>query len=670
MTDAKSAWAELDDEPIEGLLDPDALVREAFLAGFEPPPEMTVSEWADLYRIVAGHSPDEGKYRTSRTPYAREIMDCLSVNHPAERVIFMKGSQIGGSEIGMNWLGYVIHQAPGPMLMVYPRHADAHDESRDRVEPMIDLTEQLRELVGPAHARLGSNTLLRKEFPGGSVRMVGANSPASFRRISIRWLFPDECDAYPMEVGDEGSPLELAIKRTAVFEGRNKIYLPSTPTIKDHSVIEAEYNLSDKRVYLVPCPHCGFFQQITWAQIKWPEGQPDEAALECLECHTLIEEHHKTSMLAGGKWVATAPGDGVRIGFHLNALYSPVGWFSWRRAVRDFLDAKAKGREELKVWTNTVLAETWEEKSDLVDPDTLEARCKPYPACPGDGGEGDAERCPKGVLVLVAGVDVQDDRIELEVVGYGKDEESWGIHYRRLMGDPGGKDLWDRLDEALQVTYPHEDGYRLRIEHACIDSGGHYTQKAYRFCRNKETRGVFAVKGAAGPGRPIAAASMRKRTGRGRRPFKLFIVGADQARMAVRKDLLIQDEGPRYCHFPVGHGYTHDYFQQLTVWRRRPKYTRGVARWEWEKPSGARDEAFSCRIYALAALDILTPDWAPLARNRAKKAATAATAAGRTAPPPSASPPASDPPPPSPSPPARTVQMSRPRRPGWVSGWR
>ena len=634
--------------------DPEEIWIEAALAGLEPPPTLSVSEWADRHRILTGKTAAEaGPWRTDRTPYLREIMDNLGVHSPVERVVVMKGSQVGCTEAGNNWLGYVIHHAPGPMLYVEPRIEDARKESKQRIAPMIAESEVLSRLVAGPRTRYGDNTLLLKEFPGGFLALTGANSAAGFRRIPIRYLFCDEVDGYPPDVGGEGDPLGLAIRRTATFEGIRKIFLVSTPTIKDLSRIEKEFLASDQRRYFIPCPHCREYQAITWPMIRWPEGHPELAYMVCSACGSEIDEAHKGAMLAAGSWRATATGDGRTVGYHLSALYSPPGWYSWGSAARDFLTAKVKGRESLQTWINTVLGEVWEEEGARVDPDTLAGRVEQY-----------QERVPAGGLVLTAGVDVQDDRIEVEVVAWGPGEESWGVEYRILRGDTSRADVWERLGQFLELTWKHEGGYPLSIACACIDSG-HRTRDVYRFVQARKGRNIFAVKGSGEYGMGVIGAPRKKRTGVGRRPVELWSVGDDQASSIVQGRLKIEKPGPGYCHFPAGgHGYGDEHRLQLTSMKPVFRYPKGRPKREWIVLSGRHNEAFDARKYALAALYIMNPDWVPLARN-CRRQAERNNATPPDIPPPS--PPDSTP---TPTPPVRT--RLKLRRPGssWVSGWR
>ena len=599
----------------------------AFAEGLRPDPALTVSEWAEAHRMLSPQSTAEpGPWRTERTPYLKEIMDALSVSNSCEMVVLMKGAQLGGTECGNNWLGYVIHHAPGPMLFVQPTVEMAKRTSKQRITPMIDACPALTERVQPARSRDSGNTLLAKEFPGGILVMTGANSAVGLRSMPVRYLFLDEVDGYESDVDGEGDPVELAMKRTSTYARNRKVFLVSTPTVRGLSRIEAAWERSDQRYFQVPCPHCGERAPILWRNLRWPEGKPEDAHLVCEACGKEIPERHKETMLASGEWVPTK--DSAIRGYHLSALYSPLGWYSWAKAAEDFLEAKRMGPEGLKTWTNTVLGETWEEQGEAVQEGSLIGRREQYPA-----------EVPAAALVLTAGIDVQDDRLEMEVVGWGKGEESWGIEYRTVWGDPGRPAVWQQLDEALAKIYQHENGHRLRVVTACIDSG-HATQQVYEHVLNRAAGGLFAVKGMAGTGRPILSAPSKRKTGYSKRTVPVFLVGVDEAKGLLYSRLRLREPGPGFCHFPIEAGYDVEYFAQLTAEKCITRYTRGFPRREWVKVR-PRNEALDCRVYATAALYLLRPAWDVLEERM--KPATAA--------------------------PKKPGPVRRPRR-NWVNSWR
>ncbi|SHN78435.1 phage terminase large subunit family protein, partial [Oceanicella actignis] len=358
----------------------EALLR-AWGRGLTPDPWLTVSEWADRHRWLSSRaSAEPGRYRTDRTPYMRAIMDALSPGHPAQRVVFQKAAQVGATEAGNNWIGFVIHHAPGPMLAVQPTVELAKRNSRQRIDPLIEESPALKERVRPARARDSGNTQLSKDFPGGVLVMTGANSAVGLRSMPARYVFLDEVDAYPASADEEGDPVGLAEARSLTFAHRRKVFLVSTPTIRGVSRIEREYEASDQRRFFVPCPHCGAMQWLRFERLRWEKGKPETTAYHCDACDEPIQEQHKPAMLSLGEWRPTAEARDARtVGFHLSALYSPPGWKSWADIARD-KEAAAGSDEAERVFRNTVLGETWIETGDAPDWQRIAERREDWPA--------------------------------------------------------------------------------------------------------------------------------------------------------------------------------------------------------------------------------------------------------------------------------------------------
>lgn len=568
------------------------LARQIWREAIKPDKVMTVDEWSDAYRkLDRKASAEPGTWKTERTPYLREIMQVLSPSDPTQEVVFVKGSQIGGSEALQNFIMAYMDLSPCPILAVQPTIETAQRWSKQRIAPGLELCDRLRDKVAAPRSRDSSNSLLQKDFNGGTLIIGGGNSAAGLRSMPIRCLALDEVDAYPEDADGEGDPVALAVRRTATFK-RRKIFYNSTPVHQATSRIWKFYQDSDKRVFQIPCPHCGEYQEIQWENIRWPEGNPDAAALWCTECGAEIPEHNKTAMLSAGKWVAQNPGH-PRAGFMLSALYSPVGWYSWADAARDSL--KARDPEAERVFVNTVLGLPWTEEGATLEAEELERRRVDYRA-----------EVPRPVLVLTAGVDVQDDRLEVEVVGWGLGKESWGVRYAVFMGDPAQGLVWRDLDDFLRSGFMREDGRTLPISGTCVDSGGHFTQQVYAWCRAREHRRIFAVKGKGGAGVPMIG----KATRNNRYKAALFPVGTDNAKSTIYARLRLEDHGPGSCHFPrdLGTGYTLEYFTGLCSERREVKFVSGQTKLVWVKKSrSVRNEPLDVRVYATAALEILNP---------------------------------------------------------------
>jgi phage terminase large subunit GpA-like protein len=380
---------------------------------------MTVSQWADAERRLSPEaSAEPGRWYTSRAEYLRGIMDAIS--DPAIRqVAVMSSAQVGKTEFILNVIGYHIDRDASPILCIQPTLQMAQAFSKDRLAPMLRDTPKLQGKVKDPRSRDSGNTTLHKVFPGGHITIAGANSAAGLASRPVRIVLCDEVDRYPSSAGTEGDPIRLAAKRATTF-WNSKLVTVSTPTVKGASRIEAEWLDSDQREYHVKCPHCGASQTLKWRNVHWEEDKPQTACYTCEECGVTWTDADRFKAIKAGEWIATQPESGVA-GFRLSGLYSP--WVPLDDAVRDFLEAK-KLPETLRVWVNTFLGETWEEQGDGIDEANISARREAY------------ENVPDAVHLLTAGVDVQDDRVEVEVLGHGRDEETWSIDHAIIYGDP------------------------------------------------------------------------------------------------------------------------------------------------------------------------------------------------------------------------------------------
>jgi len=583
----------------------DDCYRDGFRDGLKPDPILTVSEWADQYRMLSQRaSAEPGHWRTERTPYLKEIMDSLSATSPIQSVTLIKGAQLGGTEAGSNWIGYIIDHAPGPVLAVQPTVEMAKRNSKQRIEPLIQESERLREKVKSPRSRDSGNTILAKEFPGGLLVMTGANSAVGLRSLPARYLFLDEIDAYPGDVDGEGDPVSLAEARARTF-ARRKIFKVSTPTIEGRSRIQSSYEESDQRKYEVPCPRCGHYQELLWERIRWEKENPQGAVYVCAGCEQPIQEHHKTKMLREGRWVAKNPGYRNRknIGFHLNSLYSPVGWFSWADAVELFEKAK-DNPDRLRSFVNTVLGQTWKEKGDAPEWRRIFERRETY----------EFNQVPQGGIFITAGVDVQKDRLECEIVAWGQDKQSWSIDYRVINGDTSEDHPWNELFSFLNEQFPCANGASLPIRLMAIDSG-YNTQVVYNQVRKHPINRVIAVKGVDLSQTLVGAPSTVDVDAKGRkirRGIRVWKVGASIAKTELygwlRLDKPTAEGEPYpagYCHFPE---YDEHFFKMLTAEQLIVRVTRnGGRRFEWEKIR-ERNEALDTRCYARAAAAIIGLD--------------------------------------------------------------
>jgi len=517
----------------------------------------------------------------------------------------------GSAEAGNNWIGFVIHHAPGPMLAVLPTVEMAKRTSRGRIDPLIADSAALRERVQPARSRDAGNSMLSKEFPGGILVLTGANSATGLRSMPARYIFLDEVDAYPASADEEGDPVSLAEARSLTFAHRRKALLISTPTIRGLSRIEREFEASDQRRYHVPCPHCGHVQWLRFERLRWDKGQPDTAEYHCEGCATPIAEHHKTQMLADGDWRATATSeDPHTVGYHLSALYSPIGWLSWARIARAW-EAAQGNDEAMRAFRNTILGETWFETGEAPDWQRLAERRE----------EWKAGTVPAGGLFLTAGADVQKDRIEIDVWAWGRGLESWLVDHVVIEGGPGDPECWQKLTDLLGRTWAHESGQHLTIAKLAIDTGFE-TSAVYGWARQVGFAQVAPVKGLEGFNRasPVTGPTYVDATVAGkrlRRGARLWSVATSTFKAETYR--FLRQERPTPEEIVAGAtfhaGTVHlptwadgEWLKQLTAEQLvTVKGKRGFSKLEWQKLR-ERNEALDCRVYARAAAWIAGAD--------------------------------------------------------------
>lgn len=578
---------------------------------WEPPPDITVSEWAERNRVMPkGTTSRPGPWRTES--FQREIQDTF--NDPNVReIVVMKSTQIGWSEILNNVAGYLIDNDPKPFMIVQPTADDAKKYGRTRIAPMIAACAVLRQKVREAKSRRGGNTLQLKEFPGGFLKLVGANAGSGLRSDPLPAVLADEIDGYPDDVNGEGDPLEIAKRRTDGYADY-KFLMGSTPAKpKGLSRIEREYERSDKRRYLVPCPHCGHRQVLKWRDAKSGDYRlvferndkgdviRDSVRYVCESCRRGIPERFKQQMLDGGRWVAEAPGRPI-IGFHINALYSP--WKeNWGDLAQEWIESQ-DNPEKLRAFINLRLGETWEEAGETVATGDLEApgRREKYQT------ENPRVDVPHGVGVLTMAVDVQDGRLEAKVKGWGVGEESWLIAHEVFFGDPGAggaevaDSVWHQLDELRLKEFAHASGRKMRVAVTVIDSGGHHTDSVYDYVQPRQNirDRVFAIKGVEFHTKPalVQEGSTRRNT------IRLYTVATHPAKDRVFSRLKITQHGPGFVHLPEW--AQSEYLAQLTGEKKigvRDKRTR-TKRYIWVK-THTRNEGLDLEVYSLAALFIV-----------------------------------------------------------------
>lgn len=594
-----------------------ALVDELFRRFLQPRQSLTVDKWADQNRVLAGEtSAEPGPWRTSRTPYLRQIMEDLSDDAPWEEVVLQFGTQLGKSESGLNWIGYGIHHDPGPMMLILPTVDIAKRFSKQRLAPMVRDTPALRALIRDARSRDSGNTTLVKEFPGGLLVVTGANSAAGLASMPSRILYADEVDDYPDDVDGQGEPLGLATARQDTFARRKRLLSSSPKRPPGFSTIERRFEAGTRFRYNVPCPHCTELQVLEWGGqdqshgLKWTGSAAETAHYVCRHCGAVIPEHAKTPMLAAGKWVADNPEAAVR-SYHLSSLYSPLGWLSWSTIVREYLEAEeslTKGATSpMKTWRNTRMAQTWAEPGARLHVHALAERAR--------RSTHKLREAPACALILTAGVDVQDNRLEVGVWGWGPGDETALVDHQVLPGDPAQAELWRRLDAYLETRFKHASGGTLGVEAVTIDTGGHFTHQVYGWVRERspgrriESGGhvwvqrAFAGKGQERPGMPVKGrASPVDVNYRGKiipRGVMLWMVGTNSAKDWWYARMRHEIPGPGFVHVPED--VAPEWCEQMTVESRVQSRTARGVRMVWKCPPGKRNEAWDCAVYALHA---------------------------------------------------------------------
>ena len=571
---------------------------EGFRKGLKPPPMLTVSEYADQFRVLPKSSVEPGRWSTLRTPYLKEPMDNLSIYSPVEQTKVMKGTQLGFTEAGNNWICYIVDIAPSPSMMVLPTDMSARDHAKQKLNPTFRAMPRLEPKLFAVRSRTAGSTMTYKEFLGGFLNIAGANTGVTFRHKSIRNFFADDIDGWPSDVDGEGDPLGLGENRTDAYGKRKKIYKVSSPTADIKSRIIKEMHDSDWRQFHVPCPACGMKQPLEWGGpdvdfgFKWDKGKnaqnlPETVKYQCKHCKELFAEYHKPQILAEGVWIPKNPGHKHR-GYHLPSFYSPLGWLSWEQIVEEFLKATRDNDIQLiKRWVTTRKAEPFKDAViDLEHNKLFEVR------------ENYGETIPEQAQVVVASADIQDDRIEVLVDAYGRGLESWGIEHKVLNGSPAEQSVWDALDAILDKTYLHASGNRKKISLTCIDSGGHHTKRVYDYVRSREIRRIYATKGSSLKGKPLVSGPNTNNLGK----IKLYMIGTDTAKELVYSALqIVDDDGnAEQVHFNMG--FDEEWFKQLVS---ETVDSDG----KWHLPPGKRNEALDLKVLSLAALDIINPDW-------------------------------------------------------------
>jgi len=603
---------------------PKETFESAILNALTPREKLLVWEWADKHRMLSTKdSAEAGPYRTARTPYLKEIMEELSSDYASKVVVFKKGAQVGATTVGLNWLGYIIDYDPGMTMVVWPSLPDAKKNSKIRLDPLIESTPVLMESIGNGGARDSKNTGNFKDFDGGALIVSGANSASSLRSVPAKNLFLDEVDGYPDDVEGEGDPIGLCLARSRTFSKR-KAFFVSTPTYAGESKIDREFIKSDQRWFYVPCPHCGEYQILghedrknplevfNYLQYETKKVEIDEDTVEvvttasmfCKKCGVEIQEHFKPKMFAAGEWRKHNPDSNVP-GFMLSGVYSPLGWYSWKDICQDYVDAKNSGEEnKMKTFVNTGLGEVFEHKGERPAEKVIYERRELYTV----------GTVPIGAIFLTCAVDVQGDRLEAEVHGWGRRRERWVIERKILDGDPKNSEVWDELEEYISSTFDYQGGGEMGLSMVVIDSGDK-TQDVYRFCSKFDHRKVRPIKGMPNQSQILgipSAVHLKNNGKRVRTGLKLWGVGVNLIKSELYGDLKkehtgnIDDDAPEgYIHFPM---LDKEYFAQLVAEEKRlVKNKKGYTVVEWHKKR-ERNETLDLHVYNRAAASMVGID--------------------------------------------------------------
>ena len=582
---------------------PSRLIRYTRSRGLKPLPKTSVSVWADAYRqLSAGISAEPGKWRTDRAPYQREIMDAFTQSG-IHRVVVMSSSQIGKSDIMNNVIGRFAHLDPCTIMMVQPTIDMAEDFSKSRIAPMLRDTKVLTNLFFDVKTRDSNNTILSKIFPGGRLIMCGANSPAGLASRPVRVLLCDEVDRFPLSAGTEGDPVELASKRMTTFWNRVS-GLFSTPTVEGSSRIAEEYFNGTQEEWQHECPNCKTYHLLRYIDMKvdMEELRNDNGTKSvivrsvvwrCPDCGSMFSESEMRK--ARQRYVPQnqkALHNGVR-SFFVNCFTSP--WLTWGEVMKEWLDAKGDPAQE-QVVMNTRFGEPYRQPGEFADEQIFLRRREMYPA-----------DLPDGVLLLTASVDVQGNRLEYEICGWGMAEESWGIRKGIILGKPNQPKTWEMLDDVIDRTYSFTDGTGLKVTRTFIDSGGLSTAQVYEYCRTNAAKQRFAIKGQGGPGIPLLHKIGRAKVS----GIALVMLGVDDGKQQIMNRLAIEEPGPQYFHFPKNDdaGYDDLYFKGIISEHKKQVIRGGQIKEIWETTTGIRNEPLDLRVYNLACMKSLNIDW-------------------------------------------------------------
>lgn len=579
----------------------DFSIISPFLDGLRPPEKLNVLEWSDKYKYLSSKSSAQpGLYSSNKIPYIKEILLSLSPDSSFKQIVVKKAAQVGLTEAGYCLAGYHIDIDPCPILYILPTEKLCKDHSKDRLDSMIEASPTLRDKIAGKRDRDGGNTKMSKDFPGGTFYYASAGVADDLRSKPIRIVIMDEVSTWSGDLKGEGSPIVLAEKRTSTFSNK-KIFKLSTPTTEGNCLITDEYEKTDKRKFKVPCPHCSSFQFLEFENLKWEKGDYDSVRYICQDCNEPIQERFKSKMFAKGFWEATdlKKSSKTRVGYHINALYSPLGWYSWKEMAQEWEEAQTD-ESRLKSFINTVLGETWKDQADVPEEKRLWERKEDYPV----------NVANIQVAFITCGIDIQADRVEAVIIGWGKGKENWTLDRRVMVGDVTKPEVWGKVTELINEKFIRTDGVQIPIQLTAIDSG-YKTQIVYDYCKNFTENRVIAIKGddklkvIVSVPKQVQVSRAGKKIG----TSKVWNIGVSIIKEELYGWLRLtanEDNSfpPGYCHHPQ---FDLDFFKSLTAEHLVRYSQKAGVKYQWEKRY-QRNEVLDCTIYARAAASVIGID--------------------------------------------------------------
>lgn len=551
----------------------------------KPPENITVSEWADKYRMLdARSSAMPGPWRTEHTPYLKEIMDEFN-NYETEEIIYVKPTQVGGTECLQNMVGYIVQQDPAPTMIVYPTDKLAESISENRLQPMMRATPGLRRKF------LENNSLkLELQFDGMYLSLAGSNSPSSLASKAVKYLFLDEVDKYPGASKKEADPISLARERTKTFHNR-KIFITSTPTIREGHIWRAKEEADIEKHYFVPCPHCGEYIELKWQQIRFPKEEgmsyadrAEFAVYVCQECGCILTDKDKPDMLKKGEWRVVRENTKYarKVAFWMNTLYSPFVRFS--EVVKEFLTTK-DDPEMFQNFTNSWLAEPWEDTRLKTSIDIVLARQTEY----------EEYVVPEWTKVLTAGVDVQETSLYYTIRAWGDYLTSQNIAHGQVAS-------FKDIEKIMNLEYRMPDGTPMVVALALIDSGND-TDRVYDFCAINSDW-ALPSKGASNSMMSHYRLSKVNKSGSKAQGMNLVLVDTGKYKDMIAGRMQKENGTGSWM---VYQGCDEEYAKQVTSEQKvNIKNGRGQVKQQWKlKTSHADNHYLDCEVYALCAADVL-----------------------------------------------------------------